>query len=158
MRYSNAISGSPAKTPLPTYYGNYLGIVIQNNDPEKRGRVKVYVPHISPTIYETVKRDNKDKYYKFMGDNIQTDLSPKLIEDLKSILPWSEVVAPVSSGATSGKYINYNSTASISDSNRVETSIPSTPSTSRYSLNKDGTGEKYGKIYEINEGQQSDAF
>jgi len=158
MRYSNAISGSPAKTPLPTYYGNYLGIVIQNNDPEKRGRVKVYVPHISPTIYETVKRDNKDKYYKFMGDNIQTDLTPKLVEDLKSILPWSEVVAPVSSGASSGKYINYNNTASISDSNRVETSIPSSPTTSKYSLNKDGTGEKYGKIYEINEGQQSDAF
>ena len=28
------------------YNGMYLGIVIQNNDPEKRGRVKVYIPHV----------------------------------------------------------------------------------------------------------------
>ena len=24
----------------------YLGIVVQNNDPQKRGRVKVFVPHL----------------------------------------------------------------------------------------------------------------
>jgi len=38
------------KTPL--YQGNYLGIVVQNNDPLKRGRVKVFVPHVSPTVYK----------------------------------------------------------------------------------------------------------
>ena len=157
MRYSNSIEDSPVRTKVPQYLGNYLGIVIQNNDPEKRGRVKVYVPHISPTIYETVKRDNKDKFFKFMGDNISTDLSSGLVEELKSILPWSEVVMPVSSGTT-GKYINFNKDASISDSNRVETSTPSEPTGTKYQLNSDGTGEKYGKIYQINELQQSDAF
>lgn len=157
MRYSNAIEDSPVKTDSQKYDGNYLGIVIQNNDPERRGRVKVYVPHISPTVYNIVKSDNKNKYFKFMGDNITTDLTPNLIEDLKKILPWSEVVMPVSSGTT-GKYINYNKKASISDSNRVETSIPTEPSSSKYSLNKDGTGEKYGKIYEVNELEPSDAF
>ena len=157
MRYSNAIEDSPVKTKTPTYNGNYLGIVLQNNDPERRGRVKVYVPHISPTIYETVKRDNKDKYFKFVGDNIETSLTPELVEQLKSILPWSEVVMPISSGTT-GKYINYNTKASISDSNRVSTSIPGPVTNSKYQLNDDGTGEKYGKIYEINDLQQSDAF
>ena len=27
-----------------TYYGNYVGIVVQNNDPEFAGKVKVFVP------------------------------------------------------------------------------------------------------------------
>ena len=31
--------------------GQYLGIVVQNNDPEKRGRLKVFVPHVTPTVY-----------------------------------------------------------------------------------------------------------
>ena len=29
---------------LEKYHGMYVGIVVQNNDPENRGRVKVYVP------------------------------------------------------------------------------------------------------------------
>ena len=34
------------------YLGNYLGIVVQNNDPLKKGRVKVFIPHLSATLYE----------------------------------------------------------------------------------------------------------
>ena len=34
------------------YEGNFLGMVIQNNDPEKRGRVKVFIPHLSAVLYE----------------------------------------------------------------------------------------------------------
>ena len=37
---------------MKKYYGNYLGIIIQNNDPLARGRVKIFVPHISPTVYK----------------------------------------------------------------------------------------------------------
>ena len=29
-------------------FGNYLGIVIQNNDPDQYGRVKVFIPHLTP--------------------------------------------------------------------------------------------------------------
>ena len=36
---------------MKKYYGNHIGIVIQNNDPDKAGKVKVFVPHISSTIY-----------------------------------------------------------------------------------------------------------
>ena len=43
------------------YYGHYLGIVVQNNDPDKRGRVKVFVPHISPTVYKKWNEVSKDK-------------------------------------------------------------------------------------------------
>ena len=36
---------------MQTFNSIYLGIVVQNNDPEYRGRVKVWIPHISSTIY-----------------------------------------------------------------------------------------------------------
>ena len=157
MRYSNAQSGSSNRKPLPVYYGNYLGIVIQNNDPQKRGRVKVWVPHISQTIYSSFKQENTDKNFKFMGDNIESSLT-SINEEIKKILPWAEVALPVSSGAASGKFYNWDNKASISESNRVATSIPSLSADSKYSLNVDGTGEKYGRLYEINELQPSDAF
>ena len=33
------------------YYGNYLGVVVQNNDPEQYGRVKIFIPHLTPIVY-----------------------------------------------------------------------------------------------------------
>ena len=51
----------------PKYYGNYLGIVVQNNDPLKRGRVKVFVPHILPTVYNKWVETGKDKCFKFLA-------------------------------------------------------------------------------------------
>ena len=144
MRFSNALEGSPSRKQLPYYYGHYLGIVVQNNDPQKRGRVKVWVPHISQTVYNGFKQINKDKNFRFMGDNIESSLTA-INEDIKKLLPWAEVALPVVSGASSGKFYNWGNKASISDSNRVETSLPSLSANTKYSLNVDGTGEKYGR-------------
>ncbi len=94
----------------------YLGIVIQNNDPEKRGRVKVYVPHISANVYDNWMQDKLDKRFKFVGNNIDQDLTP-ILEDLKLILPWAESAAPLTSENASGRFNNFNLFGSISDSN-----------------------------------------
>ena len=138
MRYSNAQEGSPSRKSLPYYYGHYLGIVIQNNDPQKRGRVKVWVPHISQTVYSSFKQENTDKNFRFMGDNIESSLT-SINEEIKKILPWAEVALPVSSGGASGKFYNWDNKASISESNRVDTSIPSLSSDS-----KDSSGAVFG--------------
>ena len=34
------------------YFGNYIGLVIQNNDPDKGGKIKIWIPQISPTVYK----------------------------------------------------------------------------------------------------------
>ncbi len=94
----------------------YLGIIIQNNDPEKRGRVKVYVPHISANVYNKWMQDKLDKKFKFPGSNIDADLTP-ILEDLKIILPWAETAAPLTSENTSGRFNNFNLIGSVSDSN-----------------------------------------
>ena len=36
---------------MKRFDGHYVGIVVQNNDPTQRGRVKVFVPHVTPTVY-----------------------------------------------------------------------------------------------------------
>ena len=57
MRASNSSEGSTYRDKFKKeYLGNYLGIVVQNNDPSKQGRVKIYVPSVSSTVY--------DKWYK----------------------------------------------------------------------------------------------
>ena len=57
---------------FPKYHGHYVGIVVQNNDPQYRGRVKIFVPHVSPTVYKGWNEINKDKNFNFIG-NISTN-------------------------------------------------------------------------------------
>ena len=101
---------------MKSYNSIYLGIVVQNNDPEKRGRVKVYVPNISANIYDKWMQDKLNKKFKFPGSNINSDLTP-IMQDLKKILPWSDVSCPLFSENASGRFNNYNLNATISDSN-----------------------------------------
>ena len=54
---------------MKKYYGNYLGIVIQNNDPKARGRCKIFIPHVSPTVYKNWNEVPQDKKFKFLGAN-----------------------------------------------------------------------------------------
>ena len=70
--------------PFKKYNENFLGIVVQNNDPEFRGRIKVFVPHISATVYKKWNEVKKDKRFKFVGKNISSDLSD-ILDDLKMI-------------------------------------------------------------------------
>ena len=101
---------------MKLYNSIYLGIVIQNNDPEKRGRVKVYIPNISANVYDKWMQDKLNKKFKFPGSNIDSDLTP-IMQDLKKILPWADISSPLFSENTSGRFNNYNLNASISDSN-----------------------------------------
>ena len=105
------------------YSGMYLGIVVQNNDPEYRGRVKVYVPHIQANVYQNWYDQITDKGFKFMGANVQSDLE-KILPELKTVLPWAENAMPSVGASGSGRYNAYDNTASISDTNRNETLKP----------------------------------
>ena len=157
--------------PKKEYFGNYLGIVIQNNDPEKGGKVKVWIPHISPTVYKNWDETNENKAFKFIGKNINSDLTD-IIEDLKKILPWAECAAPVTGSISPGKYNAYEQKATISDSNKATSLYPNYIDDSgdspfevaeqqgelKYKLNDDGIGEKPAHKYEVHSLKVSDAF
>lgn len=142
----------------------YLGITVQTNDPEQRGRIKVFVPHISVAVYKKWNEVKKDKRFKFVGVNIQSDLSD-IIDDLKNILPWAECAAPLVGENSSGRYNHNKKVASISDTNKINSFVSSTSSTdinpntlSKYSQNLDGIGEKMANKYDIDFYKLHDAF
>ena len=138
----------------------YLGIVVQNNDPEYRGRVKVYVPHIQANVYQGWFKEIGDKSFKFPGINVSSDLN-KIIPELKTILPWAENAMPAVGAAGSGRYNAYEEIGTISDSNRYETIDPNKHETDiekKYKLNNEHIGEKPGKVYENHKTWVHDAF
>ena len=90
---------------MEKYNSIYLGIVVQNNDPEHRGRVKVWVPHISSSIYNKWNQVKKDVTFAFPGSNDGhvTEFS-SVLGDLKDTLPWAEFASPVMGASTAGYY------------------------------------------------------
>ena len=145
---------------MKEYHGIYLGIVVQNNDPERRGRVKVFVPHISPTVYDNWVQSEEDKKFRFIGTNLNSSLN-NVLPDLKKILPWAEIASPLTGEATSGRYNQTNTIGSISDTNNIETFAPAASSnrdTTPTTQNVDRIGEKPANFYETVEGRLYDAF
>ena len=88
---------------MKSYYGNYLGMVINNNDPEYRGRIQVFVPHIMPTLYEGWNQKGEDITINCVGDNMSQGLTTPIVEKLKKILPWAECASPIVGQGISGQ-------------------------------------------------------
>jgi hypothetical protein len=158
----------------PRYNGHYIGIVVQNNDPQYRGRVKVFVPHISPTVYKGWNDSNADKNFNFIGSLTTNDVRgltidpnsqegvnssgslTSILDDLKKILPWAEMSAPLAGGGSSGRFNATTGYGSISDSSNIDYAQASQPT--EYSLNADNIGEKPGAVYDSAINKLSDAF
>jgi hypothetical protein len=88
------------------YFHKYKGIVVQNDDPEGMGRVKVFVPEISMTLFKDWNSDKeKDKKFTELGANLGSSITPELLERLKIALPWGMVKQPVF-GCTETTYHN----------------------------------------------------
>jgi hypothetical protein len=160
------------------YFGNYLGIVIQNNDPDKGGKIKIWVPHISPTVYKNWDEKNEDKSFKFIGKNIDSDITD-IIEELKVVVPWAECASPLVGSMAPARYNAYSQTATISDSNKIENPMQDAAGEepiaaagdlrtqnihmdpageTGYKLNSDGIGEKPARKYERHDLKVADAF
>lgn len=138
--------------------GNYLGIVVANNDPQKKGRLKVFVPHVTPSVYNNWTQDNKDKKFKFLGKNIDSGLTD-IVEELKDILPWAECASPIMGEVSEGRYNSATQQATTSDSNNFESSKPvKNFQPTEFSQNVDGTGEKPANLYENTQFSLKDAF
>ena len=102
-------------------FGNYLGIVIQNNDPDQYGRVKVFIPHLTPLSDPSWLDGQADRSIdSILGDNVNGDTSP-ILNELKQILPWAEYAGPLVGESATGRFNNYNETGTKSYSNFLDT-------------------------------------
>jgi len=144
---------------MKTYDNIYLGVCVQNNDPEYRGRIKVWVPHISLNVYNKWNQLKQDRHFKFPGLNINSDLS-LIIDELRDELPWAEYCSPIAGGSASGTYNAYYETATVSDATYTFslTGTNSTTTAPEYQLNQESFGEKPGAVYEKYNFRASDAF
>lgn len=144
---------------MKNYPSIYLGIVVQNNDPEYRGRVKVWVPHVNAGIYNKWAELKQDRNFKFPGQNINSDLE-LIINDLKDELPWAELCSPVVGESASGTYNAFSAQATTSDAAYPYSLSGGNFSTNytQYNLNNDKMGEKPGYVYEKYSTKLTDAF
>jgi hypothetical protein len=92
----------------------YIGLVVNNKDPKKRGRVQVFIPHISNTLYSGWNEENKDIKFRTLDSSVFT---PELTQRLIDNLPWADVAMPFFGGGTGAPI----------DNNNTPRTIPTTP-------------------------------
>jgi hypothetical protein len=103
-------------------YGNHIGIVINQDDPEYRGRVQIFIPYLTNTVYKGWNESLKNKKFKNIGGG--GDLTPELVEELRKVLPWAECAAPIFGGGTSA---THNPVTGRTSTNPYKVSGPANP-------------------------------
>ena len=101
----------------------YLGIIVQNNDPKKRGRCKIFIPHISTYIYDNWTQDKTDKIFNFIDQESNADVQ-RILADLKTVLPWGEFAGQIFGGNSSGRYNATKKTGYVNDHNEWKDGDP----------------------------------
>jgi hypothetical protein len=135
----------------------YVGIVVQNDDPDHRGRVKVWVPHVSTIVYNKWNQLKQDQTFSFPGTPNGENLS-QILPDLKAQLPWAEQCSPIMGASTPGYYNAYADVNSVSDAPLVY-GLPNSNyanSSSATSIDPENKGGKPGSYFESH--PVSDAF
>jgi hypothetical protein len=134
---------------LKQYFGNYLGICINNQDPESRGRVQVFIPHIMPALYENWNQDGNDISLECVGNNLPTGLNSDIIKKLTEILPWAEGALPIIGNSASGSYNsitgNFNQT-SAPESLAIAGSVPAGSTAGQLIINSEKQVDSNGNI------------
>lgn len=75
----------------------YIGLVVNNKDPKGRGRVQVFIPNITNTLYKNWNENTKDIKFRTLDSDI---FNPETTQRLIDVLPWSEVTMPFFGGGT----------------------------------------------------------
>ena len=142
---------------MEKYNSIYLGICVQNNDPDHRGRVKVWVPHVNANIYNKWNQLKQDQTFAFPGSPNGENLS-QIMPQLQDSLPWAEYAGPIGGSSTGGYYNAYSDTNSVSDApvmfGQPGTNFPNASAGNPVDL--ENKGGKPGALYESN--PVSDAF
>lgn len=143
---------------LNSYTGFYSGIIVQNNDPDHAGKVKVWVPHISPTVYAGwINKVQENKRFKFLGANVAEQFT-MVVEDIKQILPWADIALPLTNECATGRYFANSQYGTISDSNNTTYVKANSSYNKPLSQNSDNIGEKPANIYEQTSTSLTDDF
>jgi hypothetical protein len=136
---------------MEKYYGNYLGLVVNDQDPEGRDRVQIYVPGVTNTIYDNWNNNNTNKS---IGMDIGSTftLNEEILKKLRSVLPWAEKATPLI-GPGTAMYHQEGAGASSIPLPPLPSYTSNTPKNERPPVNgyptTDLTDRTYGALQEI---------
>ena len=142
---------------IEKYNSIYLGICIQNNDPDYRGRIKVWVPHVSTNVYNKWSQLKEDVTFSVPGSPYGEKLS-SILPELRDSLPWAEPASPIMGQSSTGYYNAPTDTNSVSDG-PLAYSLPGTNKPKKdlgKPVDSENKAGKPGAVYETN--PVSDAF
>lgn len=127
-------------------YGNHIGVVINNLDPENRGRLQIFIPHLSNNLLPTWNTNLEDISFK------STEVDAKLgsvLERLKNALPWAETAVPSFGGGTAGptKYDGNSSPLPLVPN--AAGMLINTKSIRSLNSSKDGSGQSFNKANNV---------
>lgn len=77
------------------YNGFYLGYVIQNNDPDRAGKVKIYIPTLMPALIEKPDKISEDNDHVKIDFKDLSTIESEIIQKLKYDLPWARQLSPL---------------------------------------------------------------
>jgi hypothetical protein len=101
------------------HYGFFRGIVMQNNDPERRGRIKIAIPEFVAQYAREAGLPADDYAARFVGgSNINTIFDATALQKFNSVLKWAEQVSPLIGGGTSGVFDAKNKVATVGEGHR----------------------------------------
>ena len=89
--------------------GVYIGKVVDNDDPKKGGRVRVFCSNPEVSNYYASLLQSTNVVYRFPGND---DMSGDFIRQIKPYLSWARVINPIIGGSAPGKFDAENNTAS----------------------------------------------
>lgn len=110
------------------YYGFYRGIVVQNNDPVRRGRVKIFVPQITSQYFSSTNKTGSESKDVFearfaAASNIKTFLN-ECEPYILLVTPWAEKASPLIGGGSTGFRSKVDNQATTSFSNINSQRLP----------------------------------
>ena len=73
-----------------------IGLVINNQDPDNRGRVQVFIPQLT-NLYTDWNQNKENIKFRTLDSDI---FSPEIIQRLSDVLPWADVASPFFGGGT----------------------------------------------------------
>ena len=94
----------------------HVGLVVNDQDPENRNRLQIFIPHLTNTVFKGWNDELKDISFKtFETGPFSSTLKNKLME----VLPWAEAAVPTFGGGTSGR-INTSTGKTVTSGNLDE--------------------------------------
>jgi hypothetical protein len=142
-------------------FGTYVGLVLDTQDPDGLGRVKLIVPGLTGPLFKGWNDSKTDISFSTLSNN---PFSPDVLERLLAVLPWAMPSTPLFGGGT-GSPVNTSTQASSvtpteknlaqpTEDNKSNPTNPQdggNPSTDNRTSNPAGADNKEGKF----DGQQT---